>query len=393
MAVSVLIIFVLIFSTSTFSQHVPPFTDELCNSNAYPPPNCDKVDTFVLNLDLEPEDRWTELVKPKAREIDTAIQDIIDILGLVVNVSEASGIIDEVFGLVEHTLKEPYGREMQGIADATGISIGRIVFLNLFYEVESFCTAIVAEDKGGNIYHARNMDPGILLGWDIKNKTWSVKEAVMGLIANVEYQRGGVTVARGVHYAGYVGMLTGMKPGVISMNMNARHLYGQSGFMNFIRWIFGKRSGHWTGFVLREAVVMATDFNRTVQFLTSVELLVSSYIIVGGTRPGEGVIISRAEGKKCDAIEPMELSKDGWFVMKTNYDTWKAPPFYDNRRIFANKCLRNMTQANVGFAGIYNVMSTKPVLNLATAYTTLIRTADDKFETYRRYCTQPCFPW
>ena len=45
------------------------FTEE-CRTDVYPPPASEtKVPTFVLNLDLPPEDRWTPLVKDKAADV------------------------------------------------------------------------------------------------------------------------------------------------------------------------------------------------------------------------------------------------------------------------------------------------------------------------------------
>lgn len=63
----------------------------------------------------------------------------------------------------------PYGDEIKGIANATGVELGEIVLFNIFYEVFTLCTSIVAQDTKGNVYHARNLDFGLFLGWDLKN--------------------------------------------------------------------------------------------------------------------------------------------------------------------------------------------------------------------------------
>jgi acid ceramidase len=66
-------------------------------------------------------------------------------------------------------LPAPYGAEIKGISDATGINLGEIVLFNIFYEIFTLCTSIVTQDVNGNVYHARNLDFGLLLGWDLKN--------------------------------------------------------------------------------------------------------------------------------------------------------------------------------------------------------------------------------
>ena len=52
-----------------------------------------------------------------------------------------------------------------------------------------------------------------------------------------------------------------------------------------------------------------------------------------------------------------------WFLVETNYDHWNKPPFYDDRRTPAIYCLEKMGREAASPAGIYNVLSTVPVLN------------------------------
>ena len=48
--------------------------------------------------------------------------------------------------------------------------------------------------------------------WDVKNKQWLMAEALRPLLVNVDYQTEGKTVAKAIHFAGYTGVITGMKP-------------------------------------------------------------------------------------------------------------------------------------------------------------------------------------
>lgn len=72
-------------------------------------------------------------------------------------------------GKVADTLPKPYGDEIKGIAKATNLPLGDLVLYNIFYEIFTLCTSIVGEDAQGNMYHARNLDFGLFIGWDIKN--------------------------------------------------------------------------------------------------------------------------------------------------------------------------------------------------------------------------------
>ena len=53
----------------------------------------------------------------------------------------------------------------------------------------------------------------ILCRWDVKTKQWSVAESLRPLLVNVDYQKGGkMVVTKAIHFAGYIGVITGMKP-------------------------------------------------------------------------------------------------------------------------------------------------------------------------------------
>lgn len=56
---------------------------------------------------------------------------------------------------------------------------------NIFYEIFTLCTSIVGVDTNGNMYHGRNLDFGLFLGWDLNNDTWKLSELLRPLIMNV----------------------------------------------------------------------------------------------------------------------------------------------------------------------------------------------------------------
>ncbi len=43
----------------------------------------------------------------------------------------------------------------------------------------------MGSDANGNMYHARNLDFGLFLGWDLPNDTWKLSELLRPLIMNV----------------------------------------------------------------------------------------------------------------------------------------------------------------------------------------------------------------
>uniref|UniRef100_A0A673JX94 ceramidase n=1 Tax=Sinocyclocheilus rhinocerous TaxID=307959 RepID=A0A673JX94_9TELE len=211
----------------------------------------------------------------------------------------------------------------------------------------------------GNIYHARNLDFGLFMGWDRQNKTWTLTEKLKPLVVNVNFQRGNKTVFKSTNLAGYVGMLTGIRPGEFSLTMNERFNV-DGGYVGILEWILGRRDGMWMGFLTRKVLENATSYEDAKDQLSQTKLLAP-------------------------------LGR--WYVLETNYDHWEKPMIFDDRRTPAMKCMNQTTQANISLASIYDVLSTKPVLNKLTTYTSLMEVSTGTLESYIRDCPNPCTPW
>ncbi|GAU94255.1 hypothetical protein RvY_06066 [Ramazzottius varieornatus] len=371
----------------------PPYTQD-CQQGLYPPtdgPAQTVIPTYTINLDLPPERRWVQLARDKAR----GIKELIDVIkGLVRGF--AGGIliriIDKDLPKLMGGLPETAVAEMTAISQAADIPLGEIFLYNLFYEFDAFCTSIIAEDKHGEIFHARNLDFGLLLGWDFKNDTWLLTEKLRPLIFNGEFVRENKTVFKAVNFAGYIGVITGLKPQKYSLTVNERFTLKGSGIAGAIKWILGTRTGNWMGFLTRKVFETVDTFEDAKNILSTKELIGPIYFILGGTKSGEGVTITRSLDRTLD-YNNLNVTNGTWFVLETNYDRWKAPLFIDDRRTPATKCMNVIGQGNATFAGLFDVLNTKPVLNKLTAYTTLMHVKSGTMDTYIRYCADPCWPW
>jgi acid ceramidase len=164
------------------------------------------------------------------------------------------------------------------------------------------------------------------------------------------------------------------------------------GFLGILDWIVGQRSEQWMGFFMRDTLLEATDYASTKAKVANAKIMSPGYIILGGNKTSEGAIIV-VDRKKAAYIEELDPKNGKWFLVQTNYDPTEKPVFFDDRRTPATKCMTNTTQKAIGHAPIYNVLSTKPVLNLLTTYTAMMQVNTGYLETYIRDCPQPCFPW
>ncbi|KAM8940523.1 acid ceramidase [Pelodytes ibericus] len=375
------------------AQDVPPYTED-CRSGMYPPAGPTfkgGVPWYTVNLDQAPHERWQKLISDKKAPLARLIKDIKELADSIIPSGKLVDVVDNILPRLIGTLPYPYGEEIRGISDAAGVPLGEILLFNIFYEIFTVCTSLVAEDSSGKLYHARNMDFGLFLGWDVKNSSWKIPELLRPLVVNVNFQRNNKTVFVSTSFAGYVGMLTGMKPGILTLTMNERfNLDG--GYIGVLEWILGERDGMWMSFLTRSVLENATSYEEGKTLLSKTKILAPAYFILGGNKSGEACVITRSR-ESCLDIWDLDTKQGRWYVLETNYDHWKAPFPLDDRRTPAMKCMDRTSQKNVSFETIYDVLSTKPVLNKLTTYTALMAISDNKFETYLRDCPSPCVPW
>ncbi|XP_068961064.1 acid ceramidase [Petaurus breviceps papuanus] len=375
------------------AQQAPPWT-ESCRKATYPPSGPTyrgPVPWYTINLDLPPYKRWHEVVTDNSAGLRNIIQNVKNMVNSFFPSGKFMKMVDERMPSMIGDLPWPFEEELKGIADVSKIPLGEILSFNIFYELFTICTAIIAEDKQGHLLHARNMDFGVFLGWNMNNNSWTVTENLKPISVNLNFQKNNRTVFKATSFAGYVGTLTGMKPGVFSLTLNER-FNSDGGYLGVLEWMLGRRDDMWIGFLMRTVLENATSYEDAKNLLTKTKLLAPAYFILGGNRSEEGCLITRARKSTLDVYE-LKPAEGRWFLVETNYDHWKAPFFLDDRRKPATICLNQTTRENISLASLYDVLSTKPVLNKLTVYTTLIDVNKDVFESYLRDCPDPCIGW
>uniref|UniRef100_A0A5G2QVG2 Acid ceramidase n=2 Tax=Sus scrofa TaxID=9823 RepID=A0A5G2QVG2_PIG len=350
------------------AQYVPPWTED-CRKSTYPPSGPTyrgPVPWYTINLDLPPYKRWHELMVDKAPALKVIVNSLKNMVNAFVPSGKILEIVDQKLPGLLGNFPGPFEEEMKGIAAVTGIPLGHLL-------------------------HGRNMDFGLLLGWNINNNTWVVTEQLKPLTVNLNFQRNNKTVFKAASFAGYVGVMTGFKPGLFSLTLNER-FSSNGGYIGILEWVLGKKDAKWIGFILRSVLENSTSYEEAKNILTKTKLLAPAYFILGGNVSGEGCVITRDRKESLDVYE-LDPKQGRWYVVQTNYDRWKNTFFLDDRRTPAKICLNQTTQENISFATLYDVLSTKPVLNKLTVFTTLIDVIKGQFETYLRDCPDPCIGW
>jgi acid ceramidase len=106
--------------------------------------------------------------------------------------------VDREFGPLLERMPQPYQDEIAGLADAANIDVGQLVLINIFYEVFTVCTSIVAQDSQGNVYHGRNLDFGLFPAYNLTDHDWTMTDLLRPLMVNVEFTQNGGTLFRSV---------------------------------------------------------------------------------------------------------------------------------------------------------------------------------------------------
>ena len=288
---------------------------------------------------------------------------------------EALSLASFIGNDIDRYVPYPYGLEMVGLAEAlSGISVGDVVLGNMLYELTAFshgkwiagakrpkmCTSIVSEAINGTIYHGRNLD-----------YTFGTSE-LSNMTVIIDFQEGGKTVYTGTTFAGMVGLLTAQKPHQFTVTLNERDQ--GDWWMNALEALVAGTHGI-AALHIRDAIASKQmDFESALLFLADKPLIAPCYIIIGGTKAREGVVITR------DRIAALDLWRlDGergrWYLVETNYDHWVPPPSDDDRRDPAIKAMNETTRAGLNPTSLFGVMSTPPVLNDGTTYTVIMSAA------------------
>jgi len=246
-----------------------------------------------------------------------------------------------------------YGEEIKAMASLANIPLEKAILLNIIYEAEAGCTSIVAQKNDGTMLHGRNLD-------------FPMTSYLRNLTIDVVFQKGGKTLYHGVSFAGYVGLLTGMRPGAFSISANER----DDGLIweNLLE-AFLVPGSYASCFLIRDTLEQNKNFEDAVYRLSTTPLAAPIYLTVAGTSKGEGAIITRNRLNSAD-VWRLDPSNGRWFEVQTNDDHWKDPD--DNRREAANNAIKKVGQDKISFDTIYSVLRTSPVYNFETCYTTLM---------------------
>jgi len=370
----------------------PPFADNCIVGLENKYPGAIQAPWYTIDLDKDPSERWVEVATAYKQNITVLIGVIKEFIYGMTGSTSIIDWVDNNMAAWDQKLPYPYNAEIASIAQVTGIPEGEIVLYNIFYEIFTVCTSIVAQDNNNKLYHARNLDFGLFLGWDVNTHDWAVTEKLREIIININWIRNGQTVYKSVNFAGYIGIYNGVKKNGFTVTANERFSIN-GGFIGIFQWLMENSTASLMSLLVRETFETVDTYEDAVAKLSVTPIMAPVYYIVGGKNSNEGQIIVRGRANVAGVVNLNVSDPNGWYILETNYDPWKKPLYLDDRRTPGNACMQRLTRDYVGFEGIFNVLSSTTNFNKLTAYTVLMQVDDGTLETYIQKCPDPCWAW
>lgn len=409
---SAVVLSLLAANAATGVAFPPPKTCQISDSN--PKPDWTSIPRAVINLDLPPTERWAELAAEYKEPMANMVNEFVD------HISNFPGNRWEQFLMYMEVNQEMlldrmpngYGDEIRGIQKATGIKMSSLLAFNLGYEIMGFCTSVTAQDASGHMFHGRNLDFGLFLGYDTdagpnENFQWTNTDLLRQTTVTTDFTRGGEILYSSVSYVGYIGLLTGVRKGGVTVTVDTRFDDNYDQFLN--AWLHDPTDD---ASLLAQALryqieddSVGTDFETYISRLGATRLVGPAYAIIGGPNAGQGIVLTIQPNATVpvdtwritdsDALPAAADASEKFYVLQTNYDHWEEPPKIDDRETAAYDCMDNYIGMNgVSKDSIYDLLAAMPNRNRLTTYTAIMDCAEGTVDATLQYCYEDsCSPW
>lgn len=318
------------------------------------------VPQFTVDLDVDPEERWKDVI--------LHFKDLgaVEALTRWDAVPRPSYKVEQAWlQAAQSQFDEDFEGEIRGWMKYGGFNVTRSGMISsaAMYEMNypAYCSGIVAAMPNGTVVHGRNMDymmelevNGKVLGWP-------------ALTVDVTFLRGGQPLMTSVTWPMQLGIHTAMRFDGWTFEQNTRHL-GNDLELNTAG---VQQGGQLFTLLARRVMEREPDFESAVQELWSANLAAPSYFIMTGKGPFEAAVLSMDRGGVHNSSSPplMRLSAENstWHLLQTNDDVTGTPGDY--RRPLETWKLKRSVQSQVSPEWVFSEMHGIGLNNPITVFT------------------------
>jgi len=276
------------------------------------------VPQFTVDLDVEPEERWKEVI------LYYKDRGVLDALTRWSPDAPHPSHEQETAWLevIKSLVDEEYMREIDGWIKYGEANVTRdgMLLATAMYEQNSpvFCSGLVAAMPNGTVVHGRNMD---------YDGAFEVNGKVIGwpeLTVDVTFLRGGKPLMTSVTWPGQLGIHTAMRFDGWTFEQNTR----QSNNLQ-LNLAAARKGGQIFTLHVRRVMERVPDFETAVQELWSANLAAPMYFILTGKGPYEAAVLTMDRGGVHESSSPplTRLSEENrsWHLLQTNDDANALP--------------------------------------------------------------------
>jgi hypothetical protein len=309
------------------------------------------IPSYSIDLDLNPLDRWTNIIPNFAEPMRQFNDDIRK------QIPKAYIEVAEIIATrLDKHIPQPYHDEFYSIAQAISMPLADIVLINLVYELNTYCTSLLVRTVNGTILHGRNLD--FYLETDLLRRLTFHGKFIRTSKPEFQYES--------IHFAGSIGLLTGLRQGYFSLSINQRTISDTDWWINAL---IAMLHLHATPLFIFTRSIFDNPFMSYQEMKYTLQhqyLIAPVYFILTDGRTS-GMVITR---NRLNSINPIELNST---LVQTNYDHWIDDPLDDPRRTTAENILGTFNSTQMTSDNIFDiVLSVIPVLNRITVYTAIM---------------------
>lgn len=259
----------------------------------------DSLPVHVISLDESRHTRWLTLVKTFRASIHSTYLQMQALMLSKISLTLLQMMFNYVEKLGEsgHIL---FYDELKSIAKAVDIPTGGLCILQIVYEISACCTSMIVNSPIGPV-HYRTLD-------------WAMP-GLKPLLVHLEFRRENKVVFHAISWAGFVGVLTAMKPGVASVSLNYRKS-GCSVLGNLWRLWKGRIP---IGYLIRYEMERAISYDDCIKGLSTPPLIAPCYLTIAGCQANQACTIVR----DADRVVAIRRLSDSCLI-QTNIDTLDA---------------------------------------------------------------------
>lgn len=305
------------------------------------------IQTFFIDLDSRPSERFKEVAEKYSFGIQTLIQSYKKLLGNRFNMSE-----NELHSIVKNLGNEfdfEYREEMHGVAKYAQVDINDVYFLHLHYELSSMCTTILCVDNENTVWMMRTFD-------------YFLANQLKALTINMDFQKRNRSLFKGTGIAGMVFLMSGVRRNQFTFAVNRRVTRGEilEGNLRIAAAQVEATGNVWPAGLIFRRLLSKEHFNfrEAVLELSKISLLVPVHFIIGGRRNNQGIIFSRSRGKVVFSNR-LDINNGTWFILITNRDvgsmSWHAKEW---RYQAARSAMTKLIRSNINDDKAWNILKT-----------------------------------